>query len=393
MLTLRKYQEEASKKIVEAVMSKLPGGSIVSLPTGSGKSLVIADATNKLNRPTLIICPSQEILKQDRDELLEHVSKEEIGIFSASLNSKTIKKYTLATVGSIYKKPELFKEFGLIIADECDLLPPGKGMFVTFWSRLNNPTLIGLTATPFRMVSEKKYWKGFMSISSSVQLLTKISPTMWPRIIYHIDNWELVKAGYITPLQVLNESPLVPFEEIKESSADFNLKSYAYYASREDFRLTATIRKAAIYYNSVLVFCCTVEQAERLSEQITGSEVISAKTMKKNRTRIIDGFRKGSIKVVFNVGVLTCGFNHPALDCVVLARPTKSPRLFYQIAGRAVRKFEGKLYGTMIDLTDSTKNIGRIESIQLKQVDEAWQLHTSVGRIDGKILYKYEMEI
>ena len=216
---------------------------------------------------------------------------------------------------------------------------------------------------------------------------------MWPRIIYHVDNWELVKAGYITPLKVLNEAPLVEFEKIKESSGDFNLRSYAYYASRSDYRITRTIISASVSYKSVLVFCCTVEQAERLSEQVYGSIVVSAKTKPKERDQIIDDFREGEVKVVFNVGVLTCGFNHPALDCIVLIRPTKSPRLFYQMAGRAVRLAKSKLFGTIIDLTDSTKKIGRIESIQLKHIDNVWQLHTSVGQIDGKILYSYEREI
>jgi DNA repair protein RadD len=393
MLTLRSYQQEASDKIVEAVISNLPGGSIVSLPTGSGKSLVIADVTNRLQKNTLIICPSREILEQDRAELLEFIPPAEVGTYSASLKTKTIKKYTFATIGSIYRKPELFQQFGLLILDECDLYPPEKGMFITFFKNLQGSTLIGLTATPYRLVSKKRYYSGIISIETSLQMLTKIAPAIWRRIIYSIDNWVLVKSGYITPLKVVNELPLLPFEEIKESSNDFNLKSYAYYSNRNSYRIIENINRAKSIYKSVLVFCCTIEQANQLSTMVEGSTVVTSETKDKERKIIIEDFKSGKTKVVFNVGVLTCGFNHPGLDCIVLLRPTKSVRLFYQICGRAVRKCAGKSFGTIVDLTDSTKNIGRIETIQVMMVNGEWGLYTSKGRIDGKILYKYEREL
>lgn len=85
---LRDYQKEAVDTLVK---TKEPGGWILSLPVGSGKSLIIAEATRQLGLPTLIICPSQEILKQDREKLLEYVDKSEIGTYSASLKSKVIK--------------------------------------------------------------------------------------------------------------------------------------------------------------------------------------------------------------------------------------------------------------------------------------------------------------
>jgi DNA repair protein RadD len=108
---------------------------------------------------------------------------------------------------------------------------------------------------------------------------------------------------------------------------------------------------------------------------------------------IIDDFKSGKIKTVFNVGVLTCGFDHPSLDCIILVRPTKSIRLYYQMLGRAVRICKGKNYGTLIDLTGTSKHIGRIESIRIRQIDGKWHLFTSQGQMDSKVLYTFEKEL
>lgn len=67
-----------------------PGNSVVVLPQGSGKSLVIADFAYRLNKPVLILCPTKEILEQNVEKMLHYVPEEEIGIYSASKNRKDI---------------------------------------------------------------------------------------------------------------------------------------------------------------------------------------------------------------------------------------------------------------------------------------------------------------
>lgn len=393
---LRGYQTEAVATIFRKYKEGGTIRSIISLPTGSGKSIVIAESVYSLNVPALIICPSQEILKQNRDKLLAYVDKEDVGTYSASLNSKTIRKFTFATIGSIYKKSGEFALFKIIFLDECDLFPPDDSMLTNFMSRLylalgSSLPVFGFTATPFRMVSDTTYYRGGFTVETSIQMLT--DGPFWKDIIFNIDNWKLVKAKYIVPLKVIEEVPLIPFDQIKESSGDFSLKQYAWAVSRKENEIIRAVERAKTSYKSILVFVATVEQAERLSKMVYGSAVVSAKTKPKDRSVLIDDFKNNRTQVVFNVGVLTCGFDHPSLDCIILARPTKSLRLFYQILGRAVRSSEGKLYGTIIDLTGSTKFLGRIETIQIKRGDNGlWQLFTSNGRMDNKVLYSFDKE-
>jgi DNA repair protein RadD len=395
---LRKYQEEAVRSILRTIAHKEEGGSILCLPTGSGKSLVIAEATNRLNVHTLIVCPSREILKQNKDKLLSYIDSADIGVFSASLNTKVIQKFTLCTIGSVYKKPEIFANFGLIIIDECDLYPPDKGMFITFINKFKiyngvYPTIIGLTATPYRMVTAKKYYGRHLTTTTTIEMLTNMAPKMWRRIIYNIDNWKLVKDYYITPLKVVETTPLIPFAEIRESSGDFALKDYGWRVKSKEERILWEIRQAILVYKSILVFCASVEQANRLKESFPHAGIVTAKTVPKERAQVIDDFKNGVTKLIFNVGVLTCGFDHPGLDCIVLLRPTKSIRLYYQMSGRAIRTCEGKQYGTLIDLTGTSSHIGRIETINIRQIDGIWHLFANGERVDGKVLYTFEKEL
>ncbi len=139
---------------------------------------------------------------------------------------------------------------------------------------------------------------------------------------------------------------------------------------------------------SVLVFCSSVYQATSLCELVTNSAVVTAKTTKKNRTRIIKEFREGKIQTVFNVGVLTIGFDHPELGCIVLLRPTRSIGLYYQMLGRGVRPAEGKDHCKVIDMTGTVKQLGSIESIKLIKRDQ-WELESEKGSWHKRILYSF----
>jgi DNA repair protein RadD len=104
---------------------------------------------------------------------------------------------------------------------------------------------------------------------------------------------------------------------------------------------------------------------------------VSSGTKPAERDRIIESFKDGVTKIVFNVGVLTTGFDMPELDCIVLLRPTKSVALYYQMLGRGVRIAPGKTHCTVVDMSDCMTRIGGVESIKLEKVDNKWNVTTS----------------
>lgn len=380
-MQLRPYQQQA----VDAVLAdRASGNPIVVAATGAGKSVIIAEIANILQKNILILQPSREILEQNLEKLLHYVPREKIGIYSASMNEKTINMYTLATIQSIYQKPDDFMHFGLVIVDECDLLNPTDTgtMFQSFLEAIGNPRVIGLTATPYR---QSEVTINFGQWNEERVTTTKIITRMkgkresmfWSRILANITMKQLIDLGYLCAPQYYNNSSLKHADiPMNKSESDFDLEQYEILVQKEEHKVMDAVSRAQAISKSVLVFCISVEQAHRFKEVVKGSEVVSAKTTGKERKRIVDGFKDGTIQTVFNVGCFTTGFDHPALDCIITVRPTNSIRLWVQMVGRGVRKAEGKDHCKVIDFSGNLKRFGRVETVQLVRRGSMWELES-----------------
>jgi len=118
----------------------------------------------------------------------------------------------------------------------------------------------------------------------------------------------------------------------------------------------------------LFVFTRFVKEADLLVKKLQGigvrSAIVTGETKKKEREQILEDFRTGMTKVVSNVGVLTTGFDYPALDTIIMARPTKSLALWYQAVGRIIRPYNGK-DGWVIDLGGSYKRFGSVGDLTL----------------------------
>jgi DNA repair protein RadD len=373
----------------------LEGADIAVLPTGAGKSLIISEFVRRLNQPVLILQPSREILSQNKEKLENYVDKSEIGVYSASFNSKDIKTYTLATIGSVFRKPELFSHFKVVICDECDLIPVKKlgSMFMKFFNKMGSPKIIGTTATPFRLDTQYERLNDFFVLTHTVtKMINRMGTTrFWHRIVFNITTQELIDQGYLVPFKYYNVN-LKAKIPVNKSKSDFDLEKYSQLIQGDEPTIIKLVLTSQVKFKSVLVFCASVDQAKRLSEQVKGSEVVSSETKKKDRTRIIEGFKDGSIKTVFNFGVLTVGFDSPRLDCIILCRPSQSIRLYSQMLGRGSRISPGKTHCTVIDTTSTVKKLGRLETIRVEKLDTGWDIVTETGNYHGKILYSFKID-
>jgi len=394
--TLRPYQEAAVNKLLWS--QKFPEPDICVLPTGAGKSLVIADLSHKLKEPVLILQPSREILLQNAGKMATYVDKSEIGIYSAGIGRKDKGFFTFATIQSIYKKPEEFSHFRQVIIDECHAVNPKNldGMFTSFLKRIGNPKVTGFTATPYRL--DQMYIRdefGGLETHTTTKLINRIKQRFWHRIVYNIDNIDLVNQGFLVPLKYMDKS-VIQHEEIPTniSKSDFNLQAFEQKIKSKQQEILEAIFFAEQLGKSVLVFCSSVDQAQGLQALVPNSAVVTAQTKPKDRTQIIDDFRNQRTQTVFNVGVLTTGFDHPSLDCIVLLRPTMSIGLYYQMLGRGVRTHEesGKKFCRVIDMTGTVKKLGRIESIRLKRDETGWNLESETcANWHNKSLYTFNL--
>lgn len=400
MIQLRDYQKEAINKVKWSMT--LEGNDLLQLPTGAGKSIVIAELANYLNTDVLILQPTKEILEQNRAKLGLYVDNEDIGSYSASVNEKVVRKYTFATIQSVYKVPELFQHIKLVVLDEAHLLNPKDtgSMFQQFLTGMGHPKVIGTTATPYRIfptyfVNYDKDGNKNLYQANSIKVLTRVldkqgGERFWDRIVYKIDACELIEKGYLCPLKYVDKTTitqdLVP---LNKSRTDFDMEAYDAMVSKIDQDVVSLVQEAQLAHKHVLVFCNSISQSERLASYFPEARSISSKTKPKDREEIINGFKEGRYQTVFNVGVLTTGFDHPALDAIVLLRPTRSVALYYQMLGRGVRIHPGKTHCTVYDWTDTVKRIGKLETIKLEKVDGKWDVVTETQTWHGRELYRF----
>jgi DNA repair protein RadD len=324
-------------------------------------------------------------------KLRNYIPEEEIGVYSASFGRKDVRKYNFATIQSIYKKPEAFDHIGLVIVDECDLVNPrnSKGMFTSFLKAIGNPVTVGLTATPFRNVTGVTSVDGIVTHGTMLKLINRMNPRMWNRIAFAMNHHELVERGYLVPLRYISRSNIdhnrIP---LNKSRSDFDLEAFERMLEPQEQTIMESINGARKHRNSVLVFCSSVEQAERMAQVIKGGACVSGNTPLKERDRIIEGFKSGEIDVVFNVGVLTVGFDHPKLDCIYMLRPTRSLRLYIQMLGRGTRLAEGKEDCIVIDYSGNFESLGRLENVKLVK-EKLWELYANGIPMHNRELFSW----
>lgn len=306
----REYQQAAVNKILWAM--KLDGNDLIVLPTGAGKSIVISMIARAIDREILILQPSKEILEQNMAKLAQYVEPDQIGVFSASMNRKDISKFTFATIQSIYTKPELFEHISLVLIDECHLVNQKNtgSMFASFLKAIGNPKVIGLTATPYRNVpgyhrSKDLYGFETLECKMTLKLINRMKPFFWNRLLFNVNNAELVEQGFLSSLKY-EPRTIVKQQEIKlnKSESDFDLDDFENKTLSRNDQIVQTIKDCELTANSVLVFCSSIKQAEKLSSKIPHSEFVTGKTPAKERDAIISGFKNGRVKTVCNVGVL-----------------------------------------------------------------------------------------
>lgn len=355
----RPYQVEAISAAVEYFKGKDKTNAIEILPTGSGKSVVIANIAKQLHGKTLVFQPSKEILEQNFAKFTSYGFR--AGIYSASAGTKFIDQTTFATIGSVAKKPHLFREVSNIIIDECHLVNSMDGMYHNFIKALPNAKVLGLTATPYRLTSSME--------GAMLKFITRTRPRIFQKVLYYIQNDVLFNAGHLAKLEyfsfnVVDRSML----RTNTTGTDFTEASLrAYYRQINMPQITISYANRLLAKRkNLLVFCSLIEEANAVSKGVPGSVVLTGDTDKAVRANILAQFKAGKIRCVINVGVLTTGFDYPELECVLIARSTMSLALYYQIVGRAMRPHPGKESAWIVDLGGNNSFFGKIETMQIK---------------------------
>lgn len=364
MFNPREYQLEAVTKAVDYFESKSKKRPLIISPTGSGKSIIIAFITKELKKDVLVLQPTIELLHQNYQKFI--MCGGQASIYSDGAGSKEVGDITFATIGSIIKKPEFFQHKKHIIIDECHRVPPIKNsMYMRFFNEISVKKYIGLTATAFRNktatcpFTKEKYTK--------LNLLTRERPKFFNEIIHVSQISEMYALGFLAPIKYLQlqwDNSLLKNNSTGSEYTDESIDMAVDYNHIKE-RLPNIVKDALSKGRKhILVFVNSVDDAESLVKVTPRSACVSAKTNKKERSLILDKFKNGEIDVIYNVSVLTTGFDFPALDTVILARPTRSLELYMQMVGRGIRLHENKEYCVVLDMCSNYKRFGKIEDME-----------------------------
>lgn len=398
---LRTYQQEAANALVAT------RSGVAVEPTGSGKSLVIADVVRQCS-PCLIMQPSQEILASNVEKI-KAFGFDDVAIYSAGAGSKETAAATYATIGSIVKNGKVVPEIlalkpKKLIIDECHLVNPKGGQYADLITQLGCD-LCGLTATPYRLhtIADPNSFKAhgksgriFPTDSiSDIRLITRTRPKMFSKMVHVTQPAELLAAGFLHDPEFVVRGHKTRAElKTNKTGAEFSDASVSSFFRKSKIKdeIVMTVQEAMVAgFQHILVFVPRLEVSDELVRRLQrlgiAADNIDGETPARIREDRVRGFRSGRIQVMMNVGTLTTGFDLPRLDCIIGARPTLSLALYYQMIGRCVRPHPEKKVARVYDLVNNYERFGN--PLRLRLVPGSTGLHHILGpggRLTGRDL-------
>lgn len=381
----RKYQSDAIAASMLYINGPVKTPGIVVAPTGTGKSFLIAGIAKKHKGPIIVLQPSKELLEQNFGKFKDLGGK--ATIYSASAGKKNISHVTYGTIGSIKKAIGEIRKLGkvLLIVDECHfgVNPNEDSQFMKFVNDIKPYKSIGLTATPFRLHNN--------SGGSQLKMLNRTRPSYYKHFIYVMQIQEAIDMGYWAPSENIAWNYDDGLLRRNSTGSDYTDKSVIAANEANNVNNNIYVQVQELLANdtrkSILVFCDSVNVAKKFSTLIPDSGYVTGDMSKKERTRVVNGFKDGSIKVVFNYGTLTTGFDHPELDTVICGRPIGSMAVFYQIYGRGCRVHPDKENFLFIDACGNLNKLGHPTTLTVENCPyNGWSLYSGDRLMSGVLL-------
>lgn len=382
-LKLRENQVEPVKKGVEFFKQKKSVPSIIVAPTAFGKSIVIAEIAHQLGEKLLVIQPSKELLEQNYTKFINLGGQ--ASIYSAAMGEKEIGEVTYATIGSIVNIAHKFNTLGInkVIIDECDRFPrePG-GMLRRFLTAAKITHVLGLTATPLKLQTNiDEYFRPF---SKLVMLTSKSKKGNYFKEVIHVAQIkEMCDLGFWSPLQYESYDFDTGALVYNSTNAEFTDDSIKRAYKQQDIGGKIVKRISELKdRKSILVAVPSIEEAKELSTRLPSCDAIFSGMPDSERNQIISDFKSGKLRIIVQVTILSVGFDHPELDCIITGRPTASLSWWYQFVGRVTRIHPDKANGLVIDFVGSVPKFGKVEDLYFKYEEPLWKLYGE----DSKLL-------
>ncbi|HSH48382.1 MAG TPA: DEAD/DEAH box helicase [Halomonas sp.] len=364
---LRPYQQDAVRRVIEHFRAS-DDPAVVVLPTGSGKSLVIAELARLARGRVLVLAHVRELVEQNHAKYLAYGL--DADIFSAGLGRRESRRQVVfGSVQSVLPNLERFGAeydagadagkargagFTLLIIDECHRVSPdaeSSYQRVIAHLRRANPRLkvLGLTATPYRL------GQGFIYHRHHHGMVRGGDDCFFRDCVFELPLRLMVKQGYLvppTPVDVAVErydfSALTPGAGGLFREDELNRVAAG---NRVTPGIIEEVMAQAQNRQGVMIFAASVAHAEEILGYLPAGQaaLITGATPTPEREALIADFKARRLRYLVNVSVLTTGFDAPHVDLIAILRPTESVSLYQQIVGRGLRLSPGKRECLILD--------------------------------------------
>ena len=354
-LQLRDYQEEC----IQSVLSSIESGHKrlgISLATGAGKTVIFTQlidrvklSRNKAKR-TLILAHRRELVEQAARHCSLAYPTKTVEIEMGNMHSSGTADITIASVQSITSGDRIDKfdpsQFKLVLVDEAHhIVAPGYLKTLEHFGleekRDPSPVLVGVSAT--------------MSRFDGLRLGAAID-----QIVYHKDYVDMIGDKWLSDVVFTTVESTADLSRVRSGpNGDFRPGELSSAVNTDQIN-EITVRSwfaKATGRKSTLIFCVDLAHVTELTQSFRNHDIdarfVTGDTPKLERSERLDAFKKGEFPVLVNCGVFTEGTDIPNIDCVLLARPTRSRNLLVQMIGRGMRLHAGKKNCHIIDMVSS----------------------------------------
>lgn len=344
-ITPNKMQQEALTALEKLQQDNKHKALLISA-TGTGKTYLSAFAVKKANpKRLLFLAHREQILKQACKTFDKIIPDIQYGILSA--NHKDFHKpYLFATINMLSKEENLTQfaptHFDYIIIDETHRA--GASSYLKILNYFQPQFLLGMTATPERTDGFDIY-----------QLFDH-------NIAYEIRLNQAMQENLLCPFHYFGITDItIDNQEINDNSTFNDLTT--------DARVTHIINQSQYYGFSGerlrgLIFCSQIEEAQILSQKFNergfNTIALSGKDSQETRTNAIHKLeqkeRSTGLDYIFTVDIMNEGIDIPAINQIIMLRPTKSAIIFVQQLGRGLRKYPQKDYVVILDFIGNYQN-------------------------------------
>lgn len=363
---LREYQQRSIDQLYDW-LSKNKGHPCLVLPTGSGKSHIVAalckDAVqNWPETRVLMLTHVKELIEQNAEKMRLHWPNAPMGIYSASIGKRELgEAITFAGIQSVRKRSDEIGHVDLIIIDECHLVShKDEGGYRTLIKELIeiNPSLrvIGLSATPYRL--------GHGLITDK--------PALFDSLIEPVSIEELIYKKYLAPLRSKITSKKLSTDGVHKRGGEYIESELQAAVDNDDnnYGVVDEVISLAEDRKAWLFFCAGVDHAYHVRDVLLKrnivAECITGDTSKSERKRILDEYKAGKIQALTNCDVLTTGFDYPDIDLIAMLRPTLSASLYVQMAGRGLRPKSHTDHCLVLDFAGVVQTHGPITNVNIE---------------------------